>query len=124
MKKLIKKDKRKLIVLYKQMHELTLLECKKCRCPFSCCDSFACELTKQYAKEFWNIDLIPTDNKKLPFMSEIGCIVSPHLRPSCTMHTCEINSLGIKKNDKEWTNKYFELRNKIEIIEEKRFGDI
>ena len=50
-------------------------------------------------------------------MGPNGCTVPPHLRPTCTIHTCEINSVGCKKGDTKWTDKYFELREEIEIIE-------
>lgn len=104
--------------LYKEMSILTLPECRSvCRVPFSCCSSEYCEMAKSYAKERWNVELKPTGNTKLPFMSPTGCIVEPHLRPICTMHTCAINSMGCKATDIIWTNKYFALRDKIEELE-------
>lgn len=110
--------KDKLIVLYKQMYELTLPECKNsCRCPLSCCGRMHCDIAKETAKQLWNIDLIPTDHPTLPFMSDKGCTVPPHLRPMCTLHTCSINSLGFKKGDIRWTQKYFKLREDINEIE-------
>lgn len=114
-----------LVVLYQKMYELTSPECRKCRVPLSCCDSMYCGCAEDYAKEDWGVDLTPlkTDHPTLPFMGPDGCVVEPHLRPLCTFHTCDINGLGFKKGDQEWTNKYFELRGQIEEIEDiKQYG--
>lgn len=50
---------------------------------------------------------------------ERGCIAPPHLRPLCTLHTCDMSGLGFKRDDPlgEWTDKYFELRNEIDEFE-------
>lgn len=110
--------KEKLVELYQQMYVMTEPECRlTCRCPQSCCSPEYCTMTIQYAKEFWDADLAPTDHPKLPLMGTTGCIAAPHLRPMCTMHTCDINGVGFKKGDPEWTEKYFKLRNKIELLE-------
>ena len=115
----------KLVVLYQQMADFTAPECgHTCRVPHSCCDSFACDITKAMAKEVWGV----TDLKEYPpnqrgayYLGESGCTVAPHPRPHCTMHTCSINGLGFKHAngviDKKWTKDYFKLRNKIELIE-------
>lgn len=108
----------KLIALYQQMADLTQPECaNNCRVPLSCCDPMYCEMAEQYAKEKYNIDLETTGHATLKFMGEKGCTVAPYLRPSCTMHTCAVNSLGFKPDDKDWTRKYFALRYKIEGLE-------
>jgi hypothetical protein len=69
------------------------------------------------AKEEWGTELTPTGHPRLPFMGETGCVVPPHMRPMCTMHTCAVNSLGFKMGDMAWTEKYFALRDKIETLE-------
>jgi hypothetical protein len=81
-----------------------------------------CGCAEDYARDEWGVDLTPlkTDHPTLPFMSETGCVVSPHLRPLCTLHTCDMNGLGFKKNDFEWTDKYFKLREQIDELEEIR----
>lgn len=112
----------KLIALYQQMYEMTEPECRlSCRCPQSCCSPEYCEITIEYAKERWGVDLTRGTHPKLPLMGEIGCLAAPHLRPICTLHTCDINSLGFKKGvGKEagnWTKRYFKLRSKIEELE-------
>jgi hypothetical protein len=53
-------------------------------------------------------------------MGPTGCVVPPHLRPICTVHTCEINGVGVKKGDPKWTEAYFKLRGEIEEEEYKR----
>lgn len=50
-------------------------------------------------------------------MGATGCKLAPHMRPLCTLHVCSINSLGFDPRDPEFTQKYFELREKIETIE-------
>ncbi|HEX9232462.1 MAG TPA: hypothetical protein VF849_00145 [Blattabacteriaceae bacterium] len=107
----------KLIELYQKMADLTLLKCKQCRVPLSCCSIEYCEIASNYAKEIYNINLQPTENKKLPFMSSHGCIVEPYLRPMCTLHVCSINSIGCDIKDPKWTKIYFELREQIDILE-------
>lgn len=47
------------------------------------------------------------------FAGSGGCIVPPHLRPICTIHTCEIAEQGCKPGDAVWTTKYFKLRDEI-----------
>lgn len=107
-----------LIPLYQKMYEMTEPECRSsCRCPQSCCDSMYCDIAKEYAKEVWSADLQPTGHPTLPFMSATGCIVPPHMRPMCTLHTCDIGGLGFKRNDPKWTAEYFRLRGQIETIE-------
>jgi hypothetical protein len=39
------------------------------------------------------------------------------------MHTCDINSLGYKKNDPEWTKIYFKLRNDYEAASFERYQE-
>ena len=56
-------------------------------------------------------------------MGESGCTAAPHLRPLCTVHTCDIMGFGFKRapddtpaaaeEARAWTKKYFELRNAI-----------
>lgn len=95
------------------MADLTLQECRKCQIPLSCCSKEYCLIAENYAKDQYQINLQRTNNEKLPFMSENGCIVPPYLRPLCTFHTCKINSIGTSGNT-EWDQKYFELREEIE----------
>ena len=105
------------IKLYKQMADLTAPECATvCRCPHSCCDRRYCDAARSWATEKWHVDLSPLyiEGQRLPFMREGGCVVEPHLRPTCTVHTCAINGFGFKPNDPKWTKKYFRLRARID----------
>lgn len=118
MKQTKEQIKTKLIKLYQEMYELTNPECRKCRAPLSCCSSEYCELAKEMAEEVWNVELIPFNkDAKLPFMSPTGCIVAPHLRPNCTLHHCAINSVGFFPIQPELTEKYFALREQIDMLE-------
>ena len=66
----------------------------------------------EYAKTDWDVVLEPTGNE-LPLMGPTGCIAAPHLRPFCTLHTCQINGAGTSGNQ-EWDQKYFDLRERID----------
>lgn len=109
----------KLRVLMQAMADLTAPECAStCQLPHSCCDPMYCELTEDYAREVYGIQLISSkEHPTLPFMSSTGCVVEPYLRPMCTLHTCEINSWGFKRDDPDWTKEYFQLRDKIDILQ-------
>lgn len=108
-----------LIDLYKKMYELTLPECKKCRVPLSCCSPEYCDMAEGYAKEEWGVELKPLENRSLKFLDDDGCIVPPHLRPMCTMHTCGIGGMGTSGNIK-WDQEYWKLRDKINELEYER----
>lgn len=109
-----------LVVLYEEMASLTKPECEKCRLPYQCCSPDYCQFTIAYAKESWRVTLQTTDHPTLPLMGEKGCTVAPHLRPLCTVHTCQIAALGCKPGDAKWTNRYFKLRDQISKLEDKR----
>jgi hypothetical protein len=96
------------------MYELTEPECAHvCKNPHSCCNINYCVLAIQYAKEEYGVNLKTTSHPTLLLMGETGCTCPPHFRPLCTVHTCEICSLGFKKGDLKWTKDYFKLRDKI-----------
>lgn len=103
---------------YDAMYEHTKNECGQCKIPYSCCDEFACRVTMECAKELYGVELTPLpkedrlgpERKNALFLGKNGCVVPPHLRPLCTLHTCDINGLGFKPGEKEWTDQYFKLR--------------
>lgn len=111
----------KLVQLYKDMAELTAPECAHtCRVPFSCCDEFACHITKEYALEKYGVTLkeYPASPRGAYFLDgDKGCTVPPHMRPHCTLHTCQINGLGFKPGDAKWTRRYFKLRGQLNELE-------
>lgn len=99
------------------MSDLTAPECEKnCKLPHTCCSIEYCLITIDHAKKEWGVDLETTGNEKLPLMGPTGCTAAPHLRPICTVHTCDINNLGFKRGDPAWTEQYFKLRGKIEEL--------
>lgn len=107
--------------VYRALADHTYPVCaSECNIPQSCCDSMYCDITKQWAKEQYGVELTPTQHPTLPFMGPHGCIVEPHLRPLCTLHVCCINGLGYKKDDMIWTDHYFILRGMVDDLEEKR----
>ena len=99
------------------MSEMTLPKCQGCPVPLSCCDPMYCSIAEEYSKGKGYEVPSHTGHPKLPFMGATGCILPPHMRPLCTLHTCRINGLGYEPNDPEWTDKYFDLRTKIENLE-------
>lgn len=100
------------------VYQHTRDECGQCKAPHSCCSPEYCEMAEEYSREDLGIDVSAqrTSHRKLPFMGETGCVLAPHLRPLCTMHTCDVNSLGFKPGDQAWSSKYFELRSRYEKV--------
>lgn len=93
-----------------------------CRVPMSCCDPMYCAMAEMSAKDLWDEDLSSrrTGHERLPFMGPDGCVLEPHLRPSCSLHACCINGIGAKLQGDgaaEWTKEYFDLRQQIEFEE-------
>lgn len=113
-----------LTVLMKEMADLTLPECRDvCRKPLSCCDEMYCEIAKHYARRNYGVDIEPTNHPILPFMSENGCVVEPHMRPMCAVHVCSIQSLGQKPADVEFNEQYFTLRYRLDdLLYELEYG--
>lgn len=106
----------KLIPLMQEVADLTRPECARCPKPHSCCEAIYCEIARHHAKEYWNVELQETGHATLPFMGEEGCTVAPHLRPTCTLHTCRIHVQGTS-GDPEWDRKYFELKRMADELE-------
>ena len=112
------KIRARLIELYQAMYKLTEPECScSCKVPRSCCSPEYCEMTISHAKERWGVELVMTDHPRLKLMGATGCIADPHLRPLCTLHTCDISSLGFKPGDRDWDRRYWFLRDQINDYE-------
>ena len=116
----VKKKREQAVELFQKIADLTAPGCAgegpgACRVPHSCCSPEYCASTIEYAKEFWNVELKPTDHPKLPLMGPSGCIAAPHVRPMCAVHLCQINGLGFTK-DPEFNEQYFKLREKADIV--------
>jgi hypothetical protein len=103
----------KQIKLWQDMADLTMQKCRqKCRVLGSCCSLEYCQIADEYAKEK-GITLEPTGNP-IPFLTTEGvCTVPPHLRIFCTLHQCDIQSLGFDPKDPKWTRQYFNLREQL-----------
>lgn len=103
--------------LFAEMYAHTKNECANCRAPYSCCSPEYGEMAARGMLEA-NEPIPPsTNNPRCQFLSTQGCIIQPYQRPLCTLHTCDVNSLGFKRNDPEWTEKYFEIRERIDLLE-------
>jgi hypothetical protein len=112
------KANERLITLYKNIADITFQDCKvKCRRLGSCCEPMYCEIAIAFAKDTYGIELEQTGNK-IPLLRDGGtCVAEPHLRGMCSMHSCDINSVGFFKGNPQLTNQYFEVRDEIESIE-------
>ena len=91
------------------MHSYTNAICRNCSPPFHCCYSVACRATIEYAKE--NFAYVP--DAPLPvghdiFANENGCLLSPELRPSCSMFACPSAMDALKGS--AWEKAYNDLR--------------
>lgn len=103
-----------MVELFREMSDLTAPECARlCRAPHSCCSPEYCDMAEAIASDAGE-NIVPTGHATLKFMGPTGCVVPPHFRPLCTLHTCDVNGVGYKPDDDEWNRKYFTLRNKIE----------
>jgi hypothetical protein len=100
-----------IIQLYADMAAHTRDECAKCPRPHSCCDNMYCDMATAEA-EAAGLVFPKSNNPKAYYLHEQGCIIPPHLRVLCTLHTCAINSWGTSGND-EWDAKYFNIRKLI-----------
>lgn len=104
--------------IYARLYALTKLECQHCRVPHSCCSPEYGEMAKEIMLEFGQEVPPSTKNPRCQFLDSNGkCLVQPHFRPLCTRHTCDINSLGFKPKDPKWTEAYFDLTEKIAVLE-------
>lgn len=99
----------RLVEAYQQLADHTRPKCASCRAPFACCQPDHCETTRQMALELFGVALVETGHPRLPFMGESGCIVAPHMRPVCSVHTCGINAAG-HDSDAVWDERYWKLR--------------
>lgn len=104
----------RMLRLWQEMSDLTAPECAKaCKIPHSCCSPEYCDMAEEIALAN-DVTLEPTGHPTLKFMGATGCIVPPHLRPLCTLHTCDVNALGAKVGDPVWTDRYFDLRDQLQ----------
>jgi hypothetical protein len=98
--------------LYQEMADLTLPKCQSCRVPLSCCSPEYCDMAAEIMEKV-GVTVEKQNHSTLMFMGPHGCVVPPHLRPLCTLHVCVINNIGVDVMDLDWTNTYFDLRDRI-----------
>lgn len=112
----------KIIRLYKDMADLTLEHCTRtCKTLGLCCSQEYCEFTIEYARDEYGVTLLRTKDLKVPLRAEDGsCTAAPHLRPLCTLHSCDISAVAVFKREPELTKRYYKLRSKIDRAEFKR----
>ncbi len=117
-----------LIRLYAEMSDITRPRCGigacRSRSTNRCCAAYYCAMAVEWARDAWGVELEPTDHPTIPFMGEQGCVVPPHLRPICTMHDCTINSVGCDPKDEAFTERYFDLRGRIDDLEYQREAEL
>lgn len=101
---------------YQEMADFTRPRCGACPVPNHCCAENYCESTREYARDEWSVTLIPIEGAKLPYLGPKGCIVSPYLRPICTVHVCD----GHLMKDATFAEKYEELREELNVMEFER----
>jgi len=104
------KPNQKLKDLYEKMSILTKTQCEKDCLKIrgtlgGCCGEEYCDMAIDLAAEAGEGLLIETRGSN-------GCLVPPWIRPICTMHICERSLM-----DKEFCEKYFELRDEIEMYQ-------
>jgi len=59
--------KKRLVVLYKELAELTHPICaKECSLPHSCCSKEYCEFAIEWARDTWGVELQRTAHDRLP----------------------------------------------------------
>lgn len=105
----------KLVNLFAEMAAHTAPECANtCRAPHSCCDELYCSMATDEANR-QGYALPAPYLGKLAWMGPSGCVLPPHVRPLCTLHTCAVNGMGFKAGDPAWNDQYFKLRLKIEV---------
>jgi hypothetical protein len=110
--------------LWQEMADLTFAKCQEhCHDLGSCCSEGDCESAKNYARQQGEM-LLPVLDSNIPFLKDGKCTVPPHLRPCCSLHQCKIASLGFDIKDPAWTKKYFELREQLNKMAEKREKDL
>lgn len=113
-----------LIQLYADMAELTIGACERCRASNwenTCCSEDYCQLAIDTAKSVWGEDISHMLLDNGMFLDpQKGCLISPHFRPLCTIHHCEIESMGFFKDNLKLTEDYFKLRDQIDEQEWER----
>jgi hypothetical protein len=95
-------------------------KCGTCRAAYACCTAEQCETVRDFAQDTFGIALNDAiGNSNLPFLGAKGCVVPPHLRPLCAVHVC-----GQHLKDDDWSEKYWELRERAGDLLESEISSI
>lgn len=93
--------------LWQEMANHTLMKCKEtCRHLGSCCSKEYCEIAIKNMMDAG--ESVPS-----PVVQNGRCVIPPHFRLICSLHQCKIAGLGCDPKDLPWTEKYFDLREKL-----------
>ena len=106
------------IQLWQEMADMTNAKCQStCKQMGQCCSSLYCEFAADtMTKAGYKFEEL----KPGKTFSHTGkCTVPPHFRILCSLQQCKISGLGFDPDDKEWTEKYFKLRDKLALLEMK-----
>ena len=98
--------------LWQEMADLTREKCQAtCHDMGSCCSTMYCEMAADLMRKAGHeFPLMPFGKT---FVVDGKCIVPPQFRPLCTLQQCKISGMGCDAQDLEWTNRYFELRERL-----------
>ncbi len=104
---------------YQEIAALTFEHCQQtCSRLGWCCERDYCLAAIGYARDHFEVDLAITTNAKIPLLGPDGkCTAPPHMRPMCSVHSCDINSIGVFRGDRPRTSAYFKLREEIDLLE-------
>jgi hypothetical protein len=101
--------------LWEKMASITMDKCRqKCHQLGSCCSSEYCDMAAEYAADQGVV--LEETGSTLRFLKDGKCTVPPHFRPLCSLHQCDINSLGFSAGDPAWTEVYFLLREQLDEL--------
>ena len=94
--------------IFQELAAHTAPACAGCRVPPLCCSPDQCRITQSMAQDEFHVDLTPliVPDSPLPFLGPQGCVVPPHLRPTCSVHVCGQHL----SKDSDWTRRYWALR--------------
>ncbi len=96
---------------YAEIADITRAICATCDPPYHCCERAGCDQARSWAKHAYSVALAEGEGE-LPFLTETGCTVEPHLRPLCALFLCP---------DREPPLRYLELKMEIVRLEAERW---
>lgn len=107
--------KEKSIKAFQEVADFTAGICQRmCKKLGACCSTEYCLMAIEVGASE-GVTYTPTGNARLPMFDDEKkqCIAAPHHRQLCTMHHCEISSVGVIRGMPEETKVYFKLYDKV-----------